>query len=283
MLLVTTIAAVRARREELHRESKRIAFVPTMGALHDGHLALVRRGKEVADEVWASVFVNPAQFGPGEDLARYPRDLERDRALLAQEGVALLFAPASKEVYPRPPATVIDLPGLADGLCGAHRPGHFRGVALVVAKLFNIVQPEIAIFGAKDAQQVAVIRRMVDDLNFPVRVEVVPTVREVDGLALSSRNAYLDPAQRAAAKVFHHALQQGAAALRSGERRGAVVEAMIAREVGREPMMLLEYAAAVHPETLQPAATAVGRVLLAVAARVGDTRLIDNLTVEVLG
>jgi len=281
MLLVTTIAAVRARREELRRESRRLAFVPTMGALHDGHLALVRRAKELTDEVWASVFVNPAQFAPDEDFARYPRDLERDRALLAKEGVALLFAPTSKEIYPRPPLTVIDLPDLAGALCGAHRPGHFRGVTLVVAKLFNIVQPDVAIFGAKDAQQAAIIRRMVDDLNFPLRVEVVPTVREGDGLALSSRNAHLDSVQRGAAKVLHHALQQAVAALHGGEHRGALLETIIAREVGREPMVLLEYAAAVHPETMQPVAMAEGGLLLAVAARVGNTRLIDNLTVEV--
>jgi len=281
MLLVTTIAAVRSRREELRREGRRLAFVPTMGALHDGHLALVRRGKELADEVWASVFVNPTQFAPGEDFARYPRDLERDRALLAGEGLTLLFAPSSKEMYPRPVATVIDLPPLAAGLCGAQRPGHFRGVALVVAKLFNIVQPDVAVFGAKDAQQAAIVRRMVEDLAFPLRIEVVPTVRDADGLALSSRNAYLDAPQRSAATVLHRALDQAAAAVRGGERRGEALEAVIAEEVAREAMAGLEYAAAVHPDSMLPAATAKGRVLLAVAARVGATRLIDNLTVEV--
>ena len=281
MLIVTTIAAVRARREELLRAGKRLAFVPTMGALHDGHLALVRRGKELADEVWASVFVNPTQFGPHEDLARYPRDLEGDRALLAEAGAALLFAPSGKEIYPRAPASVIDLPVMAAGLCGAHRPGHFHGVALVVAKLFNIVQPNVAVFGAKDAQQAAIIRRMVEDLNFPLRIEVVPTVREVDGLAMSSRNVYLDPAQRAAARVLHRALLKAEQALRDGEQRGAALEEVIALEVGRETMTRLEYAAAVDPETMQPITTAAGRSLLAVAAWVGNTRLIDNIVVEV--
>ena len=281
MLLVTTIRAVRARREELRRGGRRLAFVPTMGALHDGHLALVRRGQALADEVWASVFVNPAQFAPGEDFTRYPRDLERDRALLAREGVALLFAPSPKEMYPRPAATVIDLPSLAAGLCGAQRPGHFRGVALVVAKLFNIVQPDVAVFGAKDAQQAAIVRRMVEDLNFPLRVEVASTVREADGLALSSRNAYLEGPQRTAATVLHRALERAVAAVRGGERRGEALEAVIVGEVGREPIASLEYAAAVHPDTMLPAATAKEAVLLAVAAKVGPTRLIDNVTVEV--
>ncbi|MDD5562189.1 MAG: pantoate--beta-alanine ligase [Thermoanaerobaculaceae bacterium] len=281
MLTVTTIAGVRARREEVGRTGVRIAFVPTMGALHDGHLALVRRGREIADEVWASVFVNPAQFAPGEDFARYPRDLEGDREMLAAAGASVLFAPATKEIFPRPPATVIDLPALTGGLCGAQRPGHFRGVALVVAKLLNIVQPHVAVFGAKDWQQGAVIRRMVADLDMPVRIEVHPTVREDDGLARSSRNAYLDVDQRRAAVVLHRALQRGAGAAAAGERRGAALEALLADEVSGEPLARLEYAAAVDPDTLQPLENVRGRLLLALAVRVGATRLIDNLLVEV--
>jgi pantoate--beta-alanine ligase len=280
MLLVTTIAAVRARREELARAGKRLAFVPTMGALHEGHLRLVRRGRELADEVWASVFVNPAQFGSGEDLASYPRAPEGDRTLLEREGTALLFAPSPREIYPRAAATVIDLPQLTAGLCGAHRPGHFRGVALVVAKLLNIVQPHVALFGAKDWQQAAVIRRLVEDLDIPVDVEVVPTARENDGLALSSRNAYLSPEERRAAAVLHRALQRAAQAARSGERNGARLEAILAAEVGSEPLARVQYAAAVDPETLRPLETVAGRVLLAVAAHLGSTRLIDNLLVE---
>jgi pantoate--beta-alanine ligase len=280
MLVTTTIAALRARREELARTGRRLAFVPTMGALHDGHLALVRRGRELADEVWASVFVNPAQFGPGEDLASYPRALERDRVLLERNGAALLFAPSDREIYPRPAATVIDLPDLAAGLCGAHRPGHFRGVALVVAKLLNIVQPHVAVFGAKDWQQATVIRRMVEDLNMPVHIEVHPTVREEDGLARSSRNAYLSAKERRAAPALAHALQAAALALESGETRGSVLESIMAREVAREPAARLQYAAAVDPDTLQPLGTATGPVLLALAAYVGPTRLIDNLLTE---
>jgi len=170
MLIVTTKEAVRARRQELWRQGVRVAFVPTMGALHEGHLALVRRARELADEVWVSIFVNPTQFGPGEDFQRYPRNLERDIELLQQERVQLLFAPEVKEMYPRPPQVVLELPELAAHLCGAHRPGHFRGVALVVAKLFNIVQPEVALFGAKDFQQARLVQRMVEDLDFPVRI-----------------------------------------------------------------------------------------------------------------
>jgi len=280
MLTVTTIAAVRARRAELRREGRSVALVPTMGALHAGHLELVRRGRELADEAWASVFVNPTQFGPGEDFERYPRDLEADRAALETEGAALLFAPAAKELYPRPAATVVDVPGLTAGLCGARRPGHFRGVALVVAKLFNIVQPEVAIFGAKDAQQAAVIRRMALDLDFPVRVVVAPTVREPDGLAMSSRNRYLSAAERHAALALSRALRRGAQTVLAGERSARAIEAAIAAEFACEGLARLEYAAAADPDTLEPLEAVAGRALLAVAAKVGATRLIDNLEVE---
>lgn len=281
MLVLSTRAAVRARRAELRLTGRRVAFVPTMGALHEGHLALVRRAHELADEVWASIFVNPAQFGPGEDFERYPRDLERDRELLAGEGVAVLFAPPTKEIYPRPTATTVSLPTLSRGLCGAHRPGHFDGVALVVAKLFNIVQPEVAVFGAKDFQQAAVIRRVVEDLDLSVEVVVAPTVRERDGLAMSSRNAYLAPEDRRAATVLIAALRAAAAAVAAGERAGAALERMLAERVAGEPRARLQYAAAVDPETLEPVEVLGARVLLALAVAFGSTRLIDNLLVEV--
>lgn len=280
MLVVTTVAAVRARRDELARIGKRLAFVPTMGALHEGHLALVRRGRELADEVWASVFVNPAQFGPSEDFASYPRDLERDRALLERQGATVLFAPSTREIYPRPSATVIDVPELTSGLCGVHRPGHFRGVALVVAKLLNIVQPQVAVFGAKDWQQAAVIRRMVEDLDIPVQIEVHPTSREEGGLARSSRNAYLSPEERRTATVLCRALSEAAHAVRRGERRGAALERILAAQVGREPGARLQYAAVVDPDTLQSVTTVEGPVLLALAVHVGSTHLIDNLLTE---
>lgn len=280
MLVVKTIAAVRARREELTRIGRRVAFVPTMGALHEGHLALVRRGRELADEAWASVFVNPTQFGPSEDLASYPRDLERDRALLEREGATVLFAPSMREIYPRPSATVIDVPQLTAGLCGAQRPGHFRGVALVVAKLLNIVQPHVAVFGAKDWQQAAVIRRMVEDLDIPVQIDVHPTVREEEGLARSSRNAYLSPTERRTAMVLSRALKEAAHAVRRGEKQGAALERILASQVEREPGARLQYAAAVDPDTLQPVTAVEGPVLLALAVYLGSTRLIDNLLTE---
>jgi pantoate--beta-alanine ligase len=281
MLNVKTIVGVRARRAELDRLGRRVAFVPTMGALHEGHLALVRRGLELADEVWASVFVNPTQFAPGEDFERYPRNLERDRRLLEVEGTSLLFAPGVKEMYPRPLLTVVDLPGLTGRLCGAHRPGHFAGVATVVAKLLNIVRPDVAVFGAKDWQQATVIRRMVADLDVPVRIEVVPTLREADGLAMSSRNAYLDPAQRAAAAGIYSALVAVGEAVMAGERDGAVVSGMLAERIGREPLLAVQYAEVVSPDTLQPMERLEGRILLVVAVIVGATRLIDNLLLEV--
>ena len=281
MFVISTVNGVRARRAELEPTGKRLAFVPTMGALHEGHLALVRRGLEVADEVWVSVFVNPTQFGPGEDFDRYPRDLERDRALLDQAGATLLFAPSAKEMYPSPTATLVDLPELTRGLCGAHRPGHFGGVALVVTKLLNIVQPHVAVFGAKDWQQAAVIRRLAADLCLPVRIEVHPTEREADGLARSSRNALLTPPERRAAAVLGRALGLATAAIRGGEKRGAAIEATVAAEVAGEPLARLQYVAAVDPDTLVPLTAVRGRALVALAVHVGAVRLIDNVFVEV--
>jgi len=281
MLIVTTVPALRSRRGELRRRGLRLALVPTMGGLHEGHLALVRRGRELADEVWASIFVNPTQFGPGEDFARYPRDFEHDRDLLADAGAALVFAPSVQEVYPKPSATVIDLPALAGGMCGAFRPGHFRGVALVVTKLLNMAQPDVAIFGAKDWQQAAVIRRLVADLHMPVAIDVAPTVREEDGLAMSSRNAYLSAEERRAATVLIRALRAAEAAVAAGERRGAVLEALLAGEVGIEGLARLQYVAAADPDTLAPVADGATRILLALAVFIGGTRLIDNLLVEV--
>ncbi|MGD1146620.1 MAG: pantoate--beta-alanine ligase [Thermoanaerobaculaceae bacterium] len=281
MLVISTVNGVRARRAEIANTARRLAFVPTMGALHEGHLVLVRRGLELADEVWASVFVNPTQFAPGEDFDRYPRDLERDRALLDQAGATLLFAPSAKEMYPSPTATVIDLPEFSRGLCGAHRPGHFGGVALVVTKLLNIVQPHVAVFGAKDWQQATVVRRLVADLCMPVRIEVHPTEREANGLARSSRNALLTPPERRAAAVLVRALGLATVAVRAGERSGAALEAKVAAEVAGEPLARLQYVAAVDPDTLAPLATIRDRVLVALAVHVGTIRLIDNVLVEV--
>ena len=250
--------------------------MPTMGYLHDGHLSLVRRAAELAAAVWVSIFVNPTQFAPGEDLERYPRDLARDLALLGALPTAVVFAPSAAEMYPRPPVVQVGFSGLERELCGASRPTHFAGVGLVVAKLFNIVQPEVAVFGQKDAQQALLIRRLAADLDFPLSVEVAPTVREADGLAMSSRNVYLSPEERRAAPALRRALRVGQAAIGAGERRRAAVEAAMRAVVAAEPVLALEYAACRSLDDLGAADTLTGPVLLAVAARAGRTRLIDS-------
>src|SRR5438067_8640040 len=214
---------MRAASRDVRRAGKRLGFVPTMGALHEGHLSLVRAARASSDVVAASIFVNPTQFDPNEDLAKYPRSFDRDRDLLQREGVDLLFAPSAEQMYPSGAVTWVKVEELSGKLDGRSRPGHFRGVTTVVAKLFHIVEPDAAFFGQKDAAQVAIIRRMVSDLNFAVQIVVCPTVREPDGVAMSSRNAYLDPEQRLAAWVLYRALMQAQAAVREGERPAAAV------------------------------------------------------------
>lgn len=280
MEVETTIRDVRSRRHAERTDGVRAALVPTMGFLHEGHLSLVRRAHELADRVWVSVFVNPTQFGPGEDLDRYPRDLERDLELLDAEDVDAVFAPPVSEMYPRPPVVEISFSGLERVLCGASRPVHFGGVGLVVSKLINIVQPEVAVFGQKDAQQALLIRRLVADLDMPVTVDVAPTVRETDGLAMSSRNAYLSEEERRAAPVLYRALQAAADAIRGGERQPELVTAVMRDIIGTEPLIALEYADCVRQDDLRIADRITSPVLLAVAARAGSTRLIDNLPVD---
>ncbi|KYH33929.1 pantothenate synthetase [Moorella mulderi DSM 14980] len=279
--LMTTIAAARKFVAAARQQGKSIGLVPTMGYLHEGHLTLARTAREQNDVVMMSIFVNPTQFGPGEDLERYPRDLERDRKLAAGAGVDAIFAPAVAEMYPPGYATYVQVEGLTEVLCGASRPGHFRGVATVVSKLFNIVQPDRAYFGLKDYQQAVVIKRLVRDLNFPVDIITVPTVREPDGLAMSSRNKYLDPDQRRSALALYRALNLGAELIRSGERRAAVVREAMAGEILARPGTRVDYVAVNDAETLAPLEEIKGRVLLALAVWVGNTRLIDNLTLEV--
>jgi pantoate--beta-alanine ligase len=282
---VTTVRTVAEAREALagaRREGARIGLVPTMGALHEGHLSLVRAARGDCDVVVVSLFVNPAQFGPGEDLDAYPRDEVRDYGLLEAEGVDVLFAPGAEEVYPEGFATAVEVTGLTEVLDGDESrrgPGHFRGVTTVVAKLLNIVQPQVAYFGQKDAQQAVVIRRMARDLDFPVEIEVLPTVREQDGLAMSSRNRYLGDDDRARAAGLHRALDRA----RDAAAGGASVEAAIAAareqlgEEGIEP----EYLEARHADDLSPAQSFNGRpVLVALAARIGSARLIDNVVIE---
>ena len=272
----TTIAGLRSALAPL-RERQHIALVPTMGYLHEGHLTLVDRAREQADHVVLSIFVNPLQFGPSEDLANYPRDLLRDTALAEARGVDAIFAPADAEMYEGKPEVTIIARALSDRLCGHFRPGHFEGVLTVVAKLFNIVQPAVAVFGQKDFQQAVLIKRMVKDLDFRVRIEVAPIVREADGVALSSRNVYLSPAERRSATALSRALFEAAHAFRSGERAAAALRGRAESVLAADAGVRLQYLELVHPETLASAETADAGHVLAVAAFVGRTRLIDNI------
>ncbi len=263
---------------KLRREQdKTIGLVPTMGALHEGHLSLVREARQMCDVVIVSIFVNPKQFGKGEDFDRYPRDLTTDTALLTDYNVDYIFAPPSEEVYPPGFATSVYVEGVSDVLEGASRPGHFRGVTTVVAILINTVRPDFIFFGQKDAQQVVVIKRMVRDLAFDAEIVTMPTVREESGLAMSSRNAYLSAEERQAASVIYRALREAKMAFKNGERSATRLVETIARVINAEPLAHLEYVAAVDDETMQPIERIEeDPVLLAVAARFGKTRLIDN-------
>jgi pantoate--beta-alanine ligase len=278
--ICATIEEMRAACRTLRQGGRRLGFVPTMGALHEGHLSLVRAARNSCAVVAASIFVNPAQFGPGEDLAKYPRSFERDRELLETEGVELLFAPSVGEMYPAGAATWVTVEGLSDKLDGRSRPGHFRGVTTVVAKLFHIVEPDAAFFGQKDAAQAAIIRRMVRDLNFAVEIVVGPIVRESDGLAMSSRNAYLDPHQRKQALVLHRSLMLVKSLVDQGERSAANLIAAARKELAAEPAARLDYFEIVDPDTLDPVADISRNALAMVAAFLGTTRLIDNILLD---
>lgn len=281
METVTTIAELREKLGPLRRAGRSIGFVPTMGYLHEGHLTLVARARAENAVSVVSIFVNPLQFGANEDLARYPRDLARDQALLEAAGVDFLFAPSVADMYPRPMETVVDVPKLGSELEGAARPGHFAGVATVVTKLFNIVQPEAAYFGEKDYQQVTIIRRMVEDLAQPVRVVPVPTVREADGLACSSRNVYLTPAERTAAVIVPNALDEAARLIRAGVTSTSDLEARITAFIRSEPLAEPEVVALRHPDTLEAIETVSGPVLLLLFVRLGRTRLLDNRVIDI--
>jgi pantoate--beta-alanine ligase len=276
MKISTTIEGMREIRLRYGR-AERFALVPTMGALHEGHLSLMRAARTQCDLVAASLFVNPIQFGPGEDLATYPRDFARDRELLEKEGVDCLFAPGVEEMYPAGAVTFVTVENLSDKLCGRSRPGHFRGVTTVVSKLFNIVEPDVAFFGQKDAAQAAIIRRMVRDMNIPVQIVTCPIVREAGGLAMSSRNAYLDSHQRMAASVLYRSLMEVQRCFDEGERMaGSLIEAG-KHLVAEEPTVRLDYFEIVDSETLDPVEDVSRGALVAVAAFVGRTRLIDNV------
>jgi pantoate--beta-alanine ligase len=282
--LVTTVDELRAAIADAVPSStsarRAVGFVPTMGALHAGHRTLLAAARVECDVVVASIFVNPLQFGPAEDLDAYPRPLDADLAACAAEGVDLVFAPPVREMYPRPMATSVSVSGVSDGLCGAARPGHFDGVATVVTKLLSIVGPCTAFFGRKDFQQLAVIRRLVADLSLPVDVVGCPLVRDPDGLAMSSRNAYLSADEREAALALSRSLRAGADAVVAGERSGAAVQALVAAGLA-EPGVAVDYVAVVDAHELAPIERLDGEVLVAVAARVGGTRLIDNVVLDV--
>lgn len=281
MEVVTTVDALRTRLDPLRRAGRTIGFVPTMGYLHKGHMTLVERARSASDTTVVSIFVNPLQFAPTEDLARYPRDLARDCAMLEAGGVDVVFAPAVEEMYPRPMETMVDVTSLSGLLEGERRPGHFRGVATVVAKLFGIVQPTTAYFGEKDYQQLLVIRRMTADLSLPIRIVGVPTVREPDGLAFSSRNVFLRPEERAAAPVLYASMQAAADAVAAGERDPRRLERLIRRLIESEPLAAPDLVAVRDADTLadfRGAAPPEALVIL-LAVRFGRTRLLDQRVV----
>jgi pantoate--beta-alanine ligase len=274
--VVATVREVRAVVAEARKAGELVGLVPTMGAFHEGHLSLMRRARAECGLVVASLFVNPAQFGPAEDLSRYPRDLPRDTALAESVGVDVLFTPAVEEVYPPGFATHVEVGGLGEGLCGRTRPGHFRGVATVVTKLFQMVQPDRAYFGRKDFQQLRIIERLAADLDFAVTIVPLPIVREPDGVAMSSRNTYLAPKEREAARVLHAALLSAQADYARGERDAEALRRQVAERIQAESAARLEYAEVVDAATLQPITSLERPALVAVAARFGPTRLIDN-------
>jgi len=277
MIEIATIPDLRRWVRAERRAGRRVAFVPTMGYLHEGHLRLVDEARRRAEAVLVSIFVNPLQFGPTEDLARYPRDLPRDRQLAQARGVDALFVPAETVMYP-PGSEIRVVPGpTAARWEGAARPGHFEGVLTVVAKLFHLVEPDLACFGRKDIQQVTLVRQMVRDLDWPIEIVVVPTVREPDGLALSSRNAYLDADLRRRAVVLSAALRAAHERFGAGERRAATLEAVVRATLATEPAVQVEYVAVAEPRTLAPVETAAPDTVVALAARLGRTRLIDNI------
>lgn len=277
MTIVTSVAEMKALARSWARAGMRIGFVPTMGYLHEGHLSLVRESKRRADVTVVSVFVNPTQFGPNEDYKKYPRDLAKDAAYLERGGIDCLFHPEAAEIYPPGYRTFVEVEGLQDRLCGRSRPGHFRGVATVVLKLFEIVRPDLAFFGAKDAQQVLIIGRMAADLDLDVEVVTCPLVREADGLALSSRNAYLSPEERKAALALSTGLRWAEKAVAAGERDAARLVAGVRSILEAEPLARVDYVEAVDPGTLEPVDGISGEVLLALAVFIGATRLIDNV------
>jgi pantoate--beta-alanine ligase len=279
MEIVTSIARMKAVVRTEQAKGRSLGLVPTMGFLHEGHLSLVRISKTEADATVVSLFINPTQFGPKEDFRSYPRDLERDASLLRTEGVDYLFAPEAEEMYPPGHRTFVEVEDFQDVLCGRNRPGHFRGVCTVVSKLFHIVEPAVAVFGRKDAQQALILSRMVRDLDLSVRMVVAPIVREIDGLAMSSRNIYLNSEERRAAPVISRSLNEARVLLDGGERRADRILSVIRSRIEAEPSARVDYIEAVDPDNLAPAPGLSPGTLIALAVFIGRTRLIDNLIV----
>ena len=283
MQVIKQIEQLKQVVRDAKRQGKTVGLVPTMGYLHEGHLTLMRRARQEQGLVIATLFVNPLQFGPQEDYADYPRDLARDCELAESTGIDVLFAPAVDEMYPAgngKTLTFVDVEKITASLCGASRPGHFRGVATVVTKLFNIAEADVAYFGQKDAQQVAVIRRMAEDLNMNVKIIAVPIVRESDGLAMSSRNKYLDSKQRQAALVLSRSLERAAALLATGERDSSQIVSTVRDLISQEPLAEIDYVSLVDPLTMEALDRVESRALLALAVKFGKTRLIDNMLWE---
>ena len=258
-----------------------VGLVPTLGALHDGHLSLVKQARQESGFLVVSIFLNPTQFGPGEDLNKYPKQERQDLALCEQAQVDAVFVPSVEQMYPQGQRTIVRVEGLSEKLCGAHRPTHFEGVCTVVAKLFNIVEPDLAYFGQKDAQQALIIRRMVQDLDMPVQIRTCPTVRERDGLAMSSRNAYLTDQQRSQAVCLYQGLLKGKELIEAGEREPRAVTEQMKETISQAGPSQIDYAVAVNPQTLEPATQESHTWLLAVAVRIGQARLIDNILVDI--
>lgn len=276
MRVIESISEMQQQADVWRKEGITIGFVPTMGYLHEGHLALMKRARQVADVVVVSIFVNPTQFGPGEDFERYPQDRQRDERLMAEAGVAATFAPRAEEMYPPDYQTYVEVRELTQPLCGRSRPGHFVGVTSIVAKLFNIVKPHVAVFGEKDYQQLAAIRKMVADLNMDMQVVGHPIVREADGLAMSSRNSYLSAEERQTALRINEALNQARQMVAAGERRGEVILARVRKHLENGAGLRIDYADLRHPDSLKEVSAVAGPTLLALAAYVGRARLIDN-------
>jgi pantoate--beta-alanine ligase len=280
MHLISSPTKMQQLSLSLKRKGKKISFVPTMGALHQGHLSLVKRAKKLGDFVVTSVFVNPTQFGPKEDYKKYPRDFKKDKKLLQKAGCDLIFAPRVKDIYPEGYLTYVDVDELSEKLEGAYRSGHFRGVCTIVAKLFNIVMPDYTIFGQKDAQQAIIIKKMTEDLNFPVRIIVSPTVREKDGLACSSRNSYLNPEERTQAKVLYQALKLGEKLIKAGEKTPEKIANKMRELINKEKLSRIDYISLTDTERLESVKIIKGEILLSLTVKFGKTRLIDNLKLK---